>query len=127
LNPRNDLRQILILDLEVKLSDFRKQNIDLLSHVDLQRWGKFVSEVPGQIERAEQAIEQGQKFLNVTNLSILRRLVSEKSDLIQFDQFLKSLDGYAMEFLHGDRMCDMVKLTWLSNGNCQLAIRGADV
>lgn len=92
LESGNDLRQILILDLGENLRLFREKDIDQLSHRELQYWGKFVSQVDVLIERAEYAIDQGRKLLDAGNLSILRRLVSEKAEIMLFERFVKALN-----------------------------------
>jgi hypothetical protein len=91
LNPQNDLRQILVIDIYDELKAFSEIDIDSLGHNELIRWAKWIASIDGIMERAGAAITAGRELLTVENLTPFSRLLLRSADKTQFRQFLASL------------------------------------
>jgi len=93
LDPDNNLRQLLILDVESKLNDFQKLDIDQMSFRDLQHWSKWAGTVDATITRADEIIEQGHRLLSRNNLEPFLKIIKEQRARNQFIQFLSSVQN----------------------------------
>ncbi|WMY11757.1 hypothetical protein [Paraburkholderia phenoliruptrix] len=91
LNPENDLREMLVIDLDENLKAFSQLDIDQLSHAQLQRWAKWVSGVDATIERAELAVLKYRELLRPANLTVFAVLLPDDGEELQFRRFLDSL------------------------------------
>ena len=91
LYQENDLRALLVLDLETNLKAFRDLDIDSLSYAELVRWAKWVGTVPETLERAREAAKIACQFLTARNLNILRVTVAPGHDQRLFTTLLESL------------------------------------
>lgn len=91
LRSENDLREILIVDLETNLKAFAELDIDNLSPSQLSHWSKWCSGVELSLERACKAIRMGRALLTSENLAPLATLVSEPADVAQFKAYLAGL------------------------------------
>ena len=91
LRSENDLREILIVDLETNLKAFAGLDIDNLSPSQLSHWSKWSSSVELSLERAGEAIRMGRALLTPENLAPLATLVSEPAEIAQFEAYLASL------------------------------------
>lgn len=91
LRSENDLREILIVDLETNLKAFAGLDIDNLLPSQLSHWSKWCGGVELSLERAGEAIRMGRALLTPENLAPLATLVSDPADVAQFEAYLASL------------------------------------
>jgi hypothetical protein len=91
LSKENDLRELLIVDLEENLRAFAPLDIDQLTPAELKRWVKWAAGAPFTLERAEASLGICRKMLTATNLSPLEAVISDVSDMDNFRAFLASL------------------------------------
>lgn len=92
LYPENDLRALLVLELEEKIRDFKILDIDALRHEDLGYWVKWADSVNSTLERATQSIAFGRKLLQPSNLRPFNRLLKTPLAKAQFRTYLRSLE-----------------------------------
>ncbi|UIF85830.1 hypothetical protein [Cupriavidus sp. UYPR2.512] len=91
LRPENDLREILVLDLDAKGKEFAELNVDTMTHEQLVRWVKWVGTVEGKLERARDAIETGRHLLGEANLACLAEIIAKPADKDLCLDYLRSL------------------------------------
>lgn len=91
LRPENDLREILVLDLEAKGKELAELDIDAMTHEQLARWVKWVGTVEGKLDRAREAIDTGRRLLVEANLSCLAAIIPNLADKESFREYLRSL------------------------------------
>lgn len=91
LYPENDLRQLLVIDLDEKLKAFEAENIDTMSFDALRRWAKWTGTVDTTIKRAAEAIRHGRRLLTRDNLKPFDRLLSDSESHANFNDYLKHL------------------------------------
>jgi hypothetical protein len=91
LRTENDLREMLVLDLEENVKAFSQLDIDLLSHAQLQQWAKWAGSVDAVLERADAVVPKYRELLRPRNLSTFAVLLSGPDERSQFDAFLNSL------------------------------------
>lgn len=68
LHPENDLRQLLIIEVQEPLRELDKLDVGSMTANDLRNWVKVVDGIEPAFQRAEQAMEAGQKLLKAENL-----------------------------------------------------------
>ena len=93
LRAENDLREILIVDLESNLKAFADLDIDNLLPSQLSFWSKWVSGVERSLERASESIRLGRALLTRENLAPLATLASDPIEVAQFAAYLAGLDS----------------------------------
>jgi hypothetical protein len=91
LSRENDLREILVLDLEENIKVFSALNVDTLTHAQLKHWAIWTSAVESKLEHAAQAVESGRALLTAENLGPLAALLEGDEDRALFKAYLKSL------------------------------------
>jgi hypothetical protein len=91
LYPENDLRTLLVLELEIKLKEFQGLSIDELDHEDLRYWVKWADAVEPTLERATQVVTYGRRLLDVANLQPLLRTLTLQADTNAFRAYLRGL------------------------------------
>jgi hypothetical protein len=91
LYPENDLRQLLVIEVEQELRSFEEQKIDALNSAALTRWNKWASSVDLNIERAIAAVEAGRRLLRAENLRPLLELVKDKEQSERMAKYIKSI------------------------------------
>lgn len=89
--PENDLRQLLVIDIEQELRAFESKNIDELSSRDLTHWNKWASSIDPAIERASLSVAAGRRLLIAENLGILLQVLTDKEHVERLTKFLKTL------------------------------------
>jgi hypothetical protein len=90
LYPENDLRQLLVIDLEQRIDEFRKLSIRDLTHAQLRDWAKWTATVEGTLDRAKAAIESAKILLSAANLDPLLQSLQD-ADHYQFRVFIRRL------------------------------------
>jgi hypothetical protein len=91
LYPENDLRQILVKDLDTNIRQFREKDIDRLTFEQLNYWVKWVSSVEITMERAGVVVAQGHKLLSLVNLSPFLKVLTSQDDANHFRSYLRGL------------------------------------
>ncbi len=91
LYPENDLRQLLVIDLEQVVAAFRKISIETTDGKDLRRWARWAGTIESTLERAAVAIEAGRRLFIVENLRHLRVAIPRGSPNFSFVTLLEDL------------------------------------
>ncbi|OQZ07365.1 MAG: hypothetical protein B6D36_00310 [Planctomycetes bacterium UTPLA1] len=91
LYPENDLRELLVMNLEAKIKEFEVLDIDTLSFESLRKWAKWTDTVAATIDTATDAVVRGRKLLMRGNLEPFARILRDADDDGQFRRFLNSL------------------------------------
>lgn len=93
LYPENDLKTLLVLDLENNLRDFKDKDIDCLTYDELRHWTKWTDSVEGTLERAKRAVAIGCDLLTASNLEPFSRTLTKREDNTLFRAYLRGLDN----------------------------------
>jgi hypothetical protein len=93
LYPENDLRELLVIDLQKPIDEFRELSIPSLTHMELRRWAKWVATIDDTLERATTAVASGRLLLSAAGLEPLLRSL-QQADQTQFRAFIRSLKTY---------------------------------
>jgi hypothetical protein len=91
LSPQNDLRQLLVIDLEQRIQDFEQVRIDELSFEALKQWSKWAGNVGSAIERAREVVESGRRLLTQENLTPVLQVIDDRKEAAQFREYLRTL------------------------------------
>lgn len=92
LYPENDIRNLLVIELEERLRQLESVNIDTLDGESLRKWARWISGVDETAERAAAAIEKGQRLLTNSNLFPFGDATDlSTQDLQLFKRYLKQL------------------------------------
>lgn len=91
LYPENNLRELLVLELEKGLQDFRMVDINSLISSELRRWVRWVNSVDSTCERARDIVDDGRRLLTSTNLRLLATMLKNADDKATFRAFLNTL------------------------------------
>lgn len=92
LYPENDLRELVIIELESNLNTLSSLDVDSLSYTELQYWSKFVGNVEPSIKKVVDILESGRVFLQRDNLIPLKKLgYANYDDIDNFNDFIKTL------------------------------------
>lgn len=93
LYPENNLRELLVLDLQEKLTQFRDLDIDAMTPKELSDWTKWVDAFDSKLERAATILEYARALLTPANLQPLFKVIKERADEAQFRTLLKNLSN----------------------------------
>jgi hypothetical protein len=93
LYPENDLRNLLIIDIETNLIDFKLKNIDILDFKELAYWCKWFDALENKIANATATVKSGVELLTSTNLEPLNAILNDRNDKVLFRTYLKSLEN----------------------------------
>lgn len=88
----NDLREILVIDLDTNLKAFSDLDIDALSHAKLNQWAKWIGTVDLQLDKATASVQAGLALLAVDNLAPLSALLTKREDISMFRRYLAGLE-----------------------------------
>jgi len=91
LYPENDLRKLLVLDLDTNIKHIKEADIDTLSYEELKHWARWVGGVENTLEKAVEIITMGRKLLDVTNLSPFLKVLDRHEDEKLFRRYLRGL------------------------------------
>lgn len=89
--PENDLRSLLVLELDEKLKQFKTCDIDSLAKDQLKTWARWAGSIDVTIERAQTAVDIGRTLLTKDNLSPFLEILERKDDRIMLQSFIRSL------------------------------------
>ena len=91
LREENNLRKLLMVDLDTNLKALEGSDVDTMQPADVMRWSKWVNSVDAGFDRAEAAIRSGHELLTVENLRPFEEILKEPADRQRFNAFLKGL------------------------------------
>lgn len=91
LQSQNDLRQILVVDLEEGIKEFEQLNVDKMKSTELSRWSKWVGSIEHKLDSATAAISSGQVLLTPANLQPFAILIPKFEGPKSFQAYLKTL------------------------------------
>jgi hypothetical protein len=92
LYPENDLRQLLVIDLEQQIATFRGTSIETMEPKDLRRWARWAAAIDSTLERAAAAVASGRRLFVVKNLQRLRLAIPRSSSDLGFVALLEDLE-----------------------------------
>lgn len=87
----NDLKTLLVLDLEATLKAFKLVDIDSLSFDELRHWTKWVNSIESVLEKATTAVAFGNALLSRNNLEPFNQILITNEDKNLFRSYLKEL------------------------------------
>ena len=87
----NDIRDILIGDLQQNINNIEGLDVPSLSQTELKRWAKWCSSYQGVFERAENIVSTGKVLLDIKNIGQFAPLIEDDKDQIVFNNFLHTL------------------------------------
>lgn len=93
LYPENDLKNLLVLDLEHNIKTLNGADIDLLTFEELKHWSKWIGSIENILERVNYSIAAGKNLLTKSNLEPLTSVLTKSNDKSTFRIFLKSLEN----------------------------------
>ncbi len=89
--PENNLKDILVFDLQKQLGLFKTKPVDLMTYSELQTWVKFVDSIESKLETVKHTIKAGTNLLNLENLKPFSALIIKSEDKKKFLSFITSL------------------------------------
>lgn len=89
--PENNLREILVLDLEKQLPLFKSKSVDLMTYKELQAWVKYVDSIENKLETVKRTIKAGISLLTLENLKPFSALLVKTEDKKKFLSFITNL------------------------------------
>lgn len=93
LYPENNLKKLLVLDLEENIKALNDLNIDLLSFEQLSRWKRWAGTVENVLESATSIVSTGHVLLTYKNLKPLVNVLTDYREIPLFEGFLAALNG----------------------------------
>lgn len=87
LYPENNLKELLVTDLENNINLFRLVNIDTLSFEELRDWIKWVDSIESTLKRVIDAKNLGVLLLTKINLEHFSKLIKKNKTLTSFNLF----------------------------------------
>lgn len=91
LHSENNLKKLLVFDLEETLKVFKSKDIDSLSFDELRHWTKWVGSIENTLERATTVVTLGNALLSRSNLEPFNRILTKREDINLFRSYLKGL------------------------------------
>lgn len=77
----NDLRRLLVSDIQPQLKTLSELDIDTVTFRDLRYWAKWCAEYDEKMSRAQNVIDQGRKLLTFDNLAQLEHLLDSNETM----------------------------------------------
>ena len=90
--PENDLRQLMILDLEARLGEFAGVDIDSLPLASMRTWAIWSSNIEGMLVRIAELRDIGRRLLTRDNLRVLGRDLKTE-DRAMYETYLRDLSA----------------------------------
>ncbi|MDP2028473.1 MAG: hypothetical protein Q8K12_02420 [Thiobacillus sp.] len=91
LYPENNVKDLLVLDLEANLRELKDKDIDSLAYDELRRWAKWADSVENTMERVANAVAHGGVLLAQSNLEPFSRVLVKREDNSLFRAYLRGL------------------------------------
>ena len=95
LYPENNIRDILVKDLETNIRHLKEKDIDSLTYGELKHWVKWVGSVEITLDKAVNIVAMGCKLLDRANLSPFLKILGRKEDERLFRKYLRGLSDVA--------------------------------
>lgn len=96
LYPENNLRDLLVVDLETNLKAFERSSIDIMTSAELSHWSKWISSTDATLDRATLSIDYGRRLLVRENLAAFSEILTTSDERRRFNQYLRFVaDGGA--------------------------------
>lgn len=92
LYKENDLKNLIVVELQEKIKVFKKLNIENLSYSELSKYAKWVNSIDLTKEQIKSSMAAGMAFLKSNNLEPLFKILVVKEDIKKFGIFLKQLE-----------------------------------
>ena len=89
----NDLREILILDVEQNLKKLTEVDVDQATSKELSSWSKWCHELEDKLNRVREAVRSGRLLLARENLDQLYELIPDAKDLTSYKKWLAIVFG----------------------------------
>lgn len=90
LYPENDLRQLLVLDIEEPLKRFEAEPVDTMTFERLRHWSRWSADIDAKLATATKSVENGRELLVPTNLAVFDALLNTDESVL-FRGYLKTL------------------------------------
>lgn len=90
LYEENDLRKLLVLDLESNLKSLSELDVDDATFKDLQYWSKWCNEFDSKLEKINSVVASGLRFLTTENLQQLLSVIEEQKESKEFKKWLST-------------------------------------
>jgi hypothetical protein len=97
LYPENDLKQLVIMELQVNLDAFRALDIDRLTFEELKRWVKWTTAVEPTLIKAREIVGYGRQLLGAINLKPLAGVLQRADEIALFRGYLRTLTDIPAE------------------------------
>lgn len=91
LREENNLRTILVEDIQAGIERISSMNMELATEHQLSIESKWAGELDAKLERAEKSVADGKRLLEKSNLSQLLKLLNAPQEIKLFKQLLSDL------------------------------------
>jgi hypothetical protein len=91
LYPENDIRNLLVKELESNINELKGKDIDKMSFEELRRWSKWIGTVDNTVDKSISVIESAKELLRQENLIPFINLLESHDDIKLFRQFLQGI------------------------------------
>lgn len=89
----NNIREILVLDVELKLAQLVDFDVDTAPSNELRFWAKWCQELEQKMERVEVAVKAGRVLLSRNNLAQLFAVSADPDEATSFERWLAKAVG----------------------------------
>lgn len=89
LYAENDLKKLLVYDLQMELKRLEEEDVDVMSFAKLKHWAKWIGTVEATLERARVAVDSGRRLLTADNLHPFSAFLRGDKEKQLFAKFLK--------------------------------------
>ena len=91
LYEENDLRLLLVINIEQELRKFKDEDIDLMSFERLRHWAKWVPTVDARFEKVDAVLRSARLLLLPDNLAPFDQVLRNRDARKQFKSYLRQL------------------------------------
>jgi hypothetical protein len=92
LYPENDLRKLLVKDLESNIKTLKAKDIDQLDFKELRYWSKWIGTVDTTIDKVDSIIESGKRLLAENNLKHFLDVLEEQDEVKVFRKYIQEIN-----------------------------------
>lgn len=89
----NNIREILVLDVERQLARLAEFDVDAATSNELRFWAKWCQELEGKLERVRESVKAGRALLSRENLVQLFEVIPDPAELTSFRNWLATAVG----------------------------------
>lgn len=91
LYPENNLRDLVVINLQERIRELEEVDVDSASYDDLRMWAMWCADFDRAFEKAVSVVESGRRLLQFDNLSQLLSVLEKSDDKVQFKKFISNL------------------------------------